>query len=176
MIEHHNKSPKFWYAIKTKFKTEKFVVDQITKKGIEAYIPLIHITKRYSKKIKKLKLPLINNYAFVKITEQDRLSVLQTEYVFNFVGMNGKMECIPDHEINLLKQIVGEFEEKVSISAIEWQIGEDVEIISGSLTGIRGKLVKKAGKNNFVVELTSIGIELQMEIEIKFLKKISLVA
>ena len=176
MIAHQNKPQKLWYAIKTKFKTEKFVVDQLTKKGVEAYIPLIHVTKRYSKKIKKLKLPLINNYAFVKISKPERLSVLQTEYVYNFVGSKGIMESIPDHEISLLKQIVGEFEEHVNVSSIEWQIGENVEIISGSLTGIRGKLVEKAGKNNFVVELTSIGIELQMEIEIKLLKKISLVA
>lgn len=160
-----------WFAIKTKYKTEKYVVDQLKRKGIEAYVPLIQVTKRYDRKIKKLDLPLIHCYAFVHIELAEKIKVLQTEHVFSFVGQGGKMESIPEEEINLLKRIVGEYEGAINASSLDWQPGTPVEIVSGSLTGISGKLVSKSGKNNFIVELSSIGVQLHMEIDKKLLRK-----
>ena len=167
---------KKWYAVYTKFKTEKYVVAHLNKKGIEAYIPLLSVTKRYKSKVKQTKTPLFNCYVFVCIHPEERSKVLQTEYVYRFVKQTSKDEAIPQIEIDTLKQIVGEFEGSISASSLEWAYGKAVEVIGGSLTGIKGKLVRKSGKNHFVVELTSIGYELQMEIDKTQLRLISKVA
>ncbi len=167
---------KLWFAIYTKVKTEKYVVDHLTKKGIEAYIPLLSVTKKYKSKVKKLKIPLFNSYVFVKISRDERVRVLETEYVYKFVKQTNKEESIPEEEINILKRVVGEFEGDIAASTIEWQEGQSVEVIGGSLTGIKGKVVKKASKNNFVVELTSIGFELQIEIAESQLRRLDKVA
>jgi transcription antitermination factor NusG len=162
-----------WYALQTKYKTEKYVVEQLKKKGIEAYVPLIKVTKRYERKIKNIELPLINCYVFIRIDLKDKVRALQTEYVYRFVSQTGKEERIADEEINLLKRVVGEFEGQVNSGQITYSVGEEVEVISGSLTGIKGKLLKKSGKHNFVVELTSIGYELQIEMNEKMLRPLN---
>lgn len=176
VFKHKLSAEKKWYAIYTKFKTEKYVVDHLNKKGIEAYIPLLSVTKKYKSKVKQMKLPLFNCYVFVCIAKEDRARVLQTEYVFKFIKQTAKEEAIPQEEIDTLKQIVGEYEGEISASNREWVAGKGVEVIGGSLTGIKGKLIDKAGKNHFVVELTSIGYELQMEIDKSQLRLIEKVA
>lgn len=174
-IEHQN-LPKQWYAIYTKYKTEKYVIDHLERKGIEAYIPLLSVTKKYKSKIKKMRIPLFNCYVFVRISADERVRVLETEYVYKFIKQTNKEEAIPEEEINTLKRVVGEFEGVISANPIEWKTGQPVEVIGGSLTGIKGKLIKKSGKNNFVVELTTVGYELQIEIaesQLRLLDKVA---
>ena len=171
-----DRTTKKWFAVKTKFKTEKFVVNQLSKKNIEAYVPLIKSTKRYGRKIKKLEIPLINCYAFVYTSLENKTKVLETEYVYSFVGQTGRIESIPQHEIDLLKRVVGEFEGSLDVNPIDWIPGTEVEIISGSLTGLTGKMVSRSGKSNFIIELTSLGVQLQMEIDKKLLRKLPKVA
>lgn len=48
---------------------------------------------------------------------------------------------------------------------IGWQTGDEVEIISGSLAGIRGILVPHDQKKNVVIELVNIGFALRLVVE-----------
>jgi transcription antitermination factor NusG len=153
-----------WFAIYTKYKCEKYVVDKLQKKGIHAYIPLLSVIKRYTRKTKHLKLPLINCYAFVHITKSEYVRVLETEYVSGFIKQRKNLISIPDREIELLKRIVGEIEEVQSLP-LSMEPGTPVEIIGGNLTGLQGKLIKKQGKNTFVVALNTIGYQLEMVID-----------
>jgi len=162
-----------WFALHTKFKTEKYVAEQLRKKGFEAYVPVIKVTKRYSKKIKKLELPLISCYVFIRMDTKDKGRVLETEYVYRFVSQTGKEEPIQDDEMDMMKRVVGEFDGEIKSKNLSFLIGEEVEVISGSLTGIKGKLIEKSGKQSFVVELTSVGYELHIEMDKNILRKIN---
>lgn len=158
-----------WYAIHTKYKCEKYVVAQLQKKNIEAYVPLLHQRKQYVRKIKDVALPLINCYAFVFISKKEYVSVLSTQYALGFLKIGGKISPIPEAEMQLMKKVVGE-KHVLSISPIDWAIGDPVEVIGGSLTGVRGKLVAKKGKKEFIVDLSTIGFQLQMDIEDHYLR------
>ena len=102
-LEHLEKK---WFAIYTKYKAEKFVVEQLKKKGISAYLPLIKKTKRYTRKIKHSQVPLINCYAFVCIDQSEYSKVLETEYVLKFIRQGKNLISIPQYEIDLLERIV----------------------------------------------------------------------
>ena len=162
-------SEKRWFAIYTKFKCEKYVVAKLQKKDVEAYIPLLSKTKVYASKKKHYQLPLINCYVFVKIDKSQYIKVLETEHVSGFLKQRKNLISIPDYEINLLKKIVGEFED-VDLSKEDYKVGSKVEIISGNLTGIQGILIKRQGKNEFVVELENIGLALNMTIDVSMLR------
>lgn len=153
-----------WFAVYTKYKCEKYVVDQLSKKGIGAFVPLITKVKIYSSRVKKHEVPLINCYIFVKIKKAEYVRVLETEYVMSFIKQRKNIISIPESEIDLLKLIVGEIE-NVEAREISFQSGDSVEIIGGNLTGIKGKLVEKEGKNKFIVQLTTIGLQLMMTID-----------
>lgn len=164
LINHLSNNEERWFAVYTKYKCEKYVVEQLTKKGIGAYVPLITKVKIYSSRIKKHEIPLINCYVFVKIKKSQYVSVLETEYVMSFIKQRKNIISIPEIEIDLLKRIVGEIE-SVEVGTITMQEGDDVEIIAGDLTGIKGKLLENSGKNKFIVQLTTIGLQLIMTID-----------
>lgn len=168
-INHLSKQESKWFAIYTKYKCEKYVADLLAKKGIAAYVPLITKIKEYTSRVKRFDVPLINCYVFVSITKDQYVSVLDTQYVMSFIKQRQNLISIPEKEINLLKRIVGGIED-VTAGNIEMSLGDDVEIIGGNLTGIRGKLVEHGGKNKFIVQLASLGFQLSMIIDKSLLR------
>jgi transcription antitermination factor NusG len=160
-----------WFVIYTKYKTEKYVVDKLKRKGVNAYVPLISYTKKYSRKIKHYEVPLINCYVFVKITKDEYVKVLETEYVTAFLKNRGNLNEVREEEIEILKKIVGE-NNNVASEEISFIEGKSVEIISGNLTGIRGKLIEQQGKSEFLVELESVGWQFRMLIDKSHLRSL----
>ena len=162
-----------WFAICTPYKREKVVKSRLDKQEIVNYLPLLHLTRHYTRKAKKVELPLFNGYLFVNITYKDYIKVLQTPDVVKFVRFSGNLVSIPQNEIDLVKRVVGEGIE-VRIETLGFKPGDLVEIIGGNLTGIRGKLIKEEGKQRFLVELNSLGMGLEWQIDQKLLKKINI--
>ncbi len=160
-----------WYAIYTMYKSEKLVSTHLRRKNIEVYVPLITKTKRYKKRIKTYQIPLINCYVFVKVTKQEQVQVLETENVLKFIKQGKDLNSIPQHEIDILKKIEG-IDLEVTAKPSEMKVGDIVEISKGTLVGLQGRLIKQTGKKQFVVELESIGIELQINIDTGILRKI----
>ena len=161
-----------WYAIRTRYKSEKVVAKALQQKGIEVFIPLMTRTRRYTRKIKHYEIPLINCYVFVRLDLSNKVRVLETEHATGFVGFNGTPSPISEDEIGLLRKVVGEIRE-VSSRPLTYAPGAAVEVIAGGLTGLHGKLVDYKGKEEFVVELMGVGYELQISIERKDLRSLS---
>jgi transcription antitermination factor NusG len=161
-----------WFAVYTKYKCEKFVAAQLAKKNIHAYVPLMAKTKRYNRKIKHYEIPLINCYVFVKIKKEDYLRTLETEFVMKFLKNGNDLLAIPENEILILKRVGGQVEEALEPDALPMDKGRIVEVTSGQLTGMKGKIIDRAGKKSFVVELQTIGYQLLVNIDLKWLKPI----
>ena len=161
-----------WYAIYTKYKCEKQVVKDLQAKGIHAYIPLSEKVKRYTRKIKRYQVPLINCYVFVKIDIGERVRVLETENVMRFIKPGKNLVSIPEEEIDVLKRIVGDID--LEVEAVEYMpmTGDKVEIIGGSLTGLHGFLMNTVNKNMVVIGLENLGYQFQIKIDLKLLKKV----
>lgn len=160
-----------WFAIYTPYKREKLVCRQLNKKGITAYLPVQHLVRRYTRKIRKVELPLISCYVFVKITQGEYIKVLETEQVMGFVKFSGNLIAIPDAEIALMKRVLGEGIE-VNAEKQSYQEGDIVEVVSGNLVGTRGKLCSIQGKKQFLVDLNFLGYTLQINIDPALLQKV----
>lgn len=161
-----------WYAITTRFRCEKYVVSALQLHSIEAYVPLLRRTRRYTRKIKTYEVPLISCYAFVKIAQNDKARVLSMPYVHGFVRFNGKIAAVPEEEMQLMRRVVGELSE-ISAEPKSWLQGDKVEVIAGNLTGIRGTLISQNGKHEFVIELESLGYQLRMVVDRRALRRIA---
>lgn len=161
-----------WFAIYTKYKAEKHVIKNLSRKGITAYTPLLNKTKRYSRKVKTFAVPLLNCYVFVHISKREYVNVLETEHVVNYVKIRKNLVAIPQREIDLLKRIVGEFED-ISIAREEYKIGDLVEVVGGKLTGLKGNLVNVNGKKDVLICLDSTGFQLLINIDPKLLRTVT---
>jgi transcription antitermination factor NusG len=161
-----------WFAVYTKYKCEKYVADHLNKKQIQTYLPLIQKTRRYTRKIKHSEIPLINCYVFVNIVKGQYIPTLETEYVMKFLRHGKDLIAIPQGEIDLLKRVAGYRDEVEVINADMFVEGDEVEVTSGHLTGIKGILISKEGKKSFVIELKSIAYQFRINIDPKILKPI----
>jgi len=164
MAQNNTSEKKEWYAVYTKYKAEKWVMERLQSKGIDCYVPLQSKVKQYTRRVATHHYPLIPNYAFVHISAKEYLSVLQTQHVLSFVKHSNAIARIPQHEITLLKKIVGQAE-SVELALNESHIGADVEIIGGGLTGLKGKLIEIHGKKSFLVKLETIGLQLNIKVD-----------
>ena len=163
-----------WFAVYTNYKREKMVAKRLNGKGIEHFLPLQKLTRRYTRKIKHVELPLINCYIFVKITKPEYVSVLETENVLKFVRFRNNLISIPEREIDILRLIVGEnIEVEVEEKSKDYlSIGDEVEIIGGQLTGLRGILMEQRSGKNFVVELEKLGFSMLMQLDPRLLRRV----
>jgi transcription antitermination factor NusG len=161
-----------WFAVYTRYKCEKYVADHLEKKQIEAYVPVMTKTRRYANKIRHSAIPLINCYVFVHINEYKYLPTLETEYVIKFLRQGKDLLAIPQYEIELLKRVAGDVEQVETIDEKQIKSGEIVEVISGHLAGMKGRIISKSGKHNFYVDLETIGFQLRIKIDLKLLKPV----
>lgn len=169
---HLNDSEPRWFAVYTKPKREKLVEKYLRNADISCYLPLQTFTRYYTRKIRKVDLPLINGYIFVKITKKQYVPVLETPDVVHFVKFSKNLIAIPEQDILILRRIVGENIEIEARPLSHIAKGDEVEIIGGRLTGIKGKLVAVENEKNFLVEFNSIGYSLCISVPGHLLQKV----
>ncbi|MFZ4543054.1 MAG: transcription termination/antitermination protein NusG [Saprospiraceae bacterium] len=160
-----------WYAIHTRYKSEKIVIRLLRQKQIDCYLPLQKRYRKHGTKRIVSELPLISCYAFVNINKEDYIKVLETEFVVGFVRFAKDIFPIPDIEFNLMRRIVGE-DVELTVEKYTFYEGDAVEIAQGNLAGIRGKMVEIEGKNRILVELEHLGFNLQISIDKQQLIKV----
>lgn len=164
------KEPK-WFAVYTSYKREKLVQKMLLSKGIECYLPLQKVTKKYTRKIRVTESPLINCYVFVKIVKGQYVSVLETEHVLKFTKIAQNLLSIPESEIITLRKVVGEGLE-IEVRPTTLSEGDEIEIVAGNLVGLKGRLITHDGKNKVVIDLDRLGYSLRMNIDVSLLRKI----
>ena len=176
IVENHlHPSEARWFAVYTQYKKEKYVVKELQQKGVNAYVPLQKLVRQYASRKKRVELPLITCYIFVKITTKEYIKVLKQDYVVKFVKFSNNLLCIPEREIETIKRVVGEgFEVTAQSRSKQWNVGDEVEVVMGGMTGMRGQLKQVKGKNILTIELETLQHTLEIDIPVNFIQKISL--
>lgn len=144
-----------WYAVRTRSRHEKLVARQLESQGIRAFLPVVTKISNWSDRRKEVELPLFSGYAFVRLdhASSDRVRVLQTQGVVNFVGVQGAGIPIPDQEIENINTLLAS---KVSYQERPYlQVGQRVRVSGGALDGVEGIL---AAENNDRSLVISVGL------------------
>lgn len=172
IVNHLHETEPRWFAVRTRSKSEKFVQRVLTKKGVQAYLPLQKLMRRYTRSTRTVEKPLINCYVFVRIKREQYLPVLETENVTGFVKFNKDLRAIPEGEMEVMRRIT--LEDNLDVEAVlgSFSEGDTVEIAAGNLAGMKGRIVKLEGKRKFQVELLTLGYSLLISIDGAFLGKI----
>lgn len=95
-----------WQVVYTRPRAEKQVVERLNSLGIENYCPMQTLVRQWSDRKKKVVVPVINSYLFVKIMKAQESQVLGVVGVVQFVKFNGKAALVSEEEISSLKQFV----------------------------------------------------------------------
>ncbi|MFQ5676744.1 MAG: UpxY family transcription antiterminator [bacterium] len=151
-----------WYALYTRPRFEKKVDLKLREKGLESYLPLHTVRRRWSDRWKNVKEPLFSCYVFVRIAQIQRIYAVQTHGVVRLVAFSEGPAPIPDHEIEAIKRILegtDSFETNPYLT-----IGQMVKVIHGPLEGIQGRLVERRGRKCLIVGIEQIKQSISVEI------------
>ncbi|MXV49685.1 UpxY family transcription antiterminator [Pedobacter sp. HMF7647] len=157
-----------WYIIYTFPNLEKRIYNELVKKCIHAYLPMQRVIRQWSDRKKELQIPLFPNYVFINTTEKERFKLFNISGILKFISFEGKPAVVSEDEILQIKQFENtEFEVEPHLVQ-----GDDVMIVKGPFTGMRGKLFSKRGKERFGIRLNSINQSLSLEISTANVRKV----
>lgn len=144
-----SKQIEHWYALYTKPRNEKKVVERLGQSGFNVYCPLVKTLRQWSDRKKKVQLPMFPSYIFCRIVEHKRHLLLEDPGVLNFVFWLGKPAIVRDDEIAAIRKIA-EVGDDVKVEANTLKKGERVKIPEGPFKGLTG-VVNKLDKRKVLV-------------------------
>ena len=152
-----------WFAIWTRSRHEKMVRDQLALKDVEVFLPTITKWSRWKDRKKAIDWPLFPGYCFARFDSSDRLPVLKVEGVVTIVGTDGVPSPIPAVEIDSIRRLL---ESELSFDPCPLiKEGMMVEVRSGPLKGVVGRLIRKGAHARLVLSVDLIGQAVSVEVD-----------
>ena len=155
-----------WYAVYTIVRHEKKVNTALINKNISTFLPIRDQLSQWKDRKKRVQLPLFPGYVFVNIHPENTknlLDIYNTRGVVRILGNNSQHTPIPVEQINSIKTLLE--------SGLDYDLypylteGKEVVVISGPMEGVKGKILKRKGKDRLILTVDlikrSVGIELE---------------
>jgi len=159
-------APVQWWALHTKSRFEQKVHTGLCGKSLEAFLPKIQVMSRRKDRRKKIMVPLIPGYVFVRsaLVPEEYHRIIQTVGVVRMVAFKGKPVPADEQEISSLMILNGT--DRTVQNRSYMQKGDRVMIMEGPLKGLEGFYIRHKGKNDQVVvsvELLQRSLEIEIE-------------
>jgi transcription antitermination factor NusG len=141
-----------WYVAHTRPRCEKKLVDYCGREGISTTLPLYKSVKKYRGKTVIFEKPLFPNYVFLKLIQDQRQKVYQSDYVANLLTVVDQQAFDAQ-----LGEILAALDSSVEVFAAPYiTTGVRVKIKSGPLRGIEGFVEKRQGTVTVLLRLDFI--------------------
>jgi len=168
-----NQSSIKWYALHTRSRFEQKVYDGLCGKSMEAFLPRIQVMSRRKDRRKKILVPLLPGYVFVRslLLPEAYHQIIQTVGVVRMISFKGQPVPADDREISSLMVLDGT--DQTVQNRAYMRNGERVMIMEGPLMGLTGFYLRHKGKTDkVVVSVELLQRSLEIEIEDWVLEKI----
>ncbi len=161
-----------WVAVYTSSRAEKKVSDRLTEAGIENYLPLRRVKRRWSDRVKIVEEPLIKSYTFARITLKQETPLRGIDGVVWIVAFRGKVATIPDAEIEAMRQFVDSEKTVAVYETSRLKFGAAVEVTDGPFAGRRGEIVSDCVDGNFAIRIDALSFSLVVDIDQNILRPV----
>jgi transcription antitermination factor NusG len=128
---------KYWYVLYTSARAEKRAEERLKETGVETFLPLHRVKRKWSDRVKVVEQPLFFSYIFVNC---DDYKLRQLPFVYGvsrIVYYNGRPAVVRENEINAIKEFLDIAKHREIISN-----GDEVEILCGPLKSKSGKVIE----------------------------------
>jgi len=154
-----------WHAVTVRHQHERQVAAALQTVGVQTFVPLYPVRRRWSDRVKEIDAPLFPGYVLGRFAMPDRLKVMRTPGVVRIVGFGGVPARIGDREIDNVRLAV---ESKLKLGPCpHLRAGDRVRIAEGPLRGVEGTLLRDKGAVRLVIGIEllqrSIAVELERE-------------
>jgi len=136
-----------WWCLHTKPRQEKATARDLRKAGITYYLPQVLRESRtpQGRKIQSV-VPLFGGYMFLKGDRNDRLEALRAHRLVNVLEVADQEAIARDlYQIHMMLSSGMTVSEEPVVP-----VGANVRIMTGPLTGMVGKVVRRGKRDQFV--------------------------
>lgn len=127
-----------WFVLKVKPRHEKKVSDILEKSGIKIYNPTIEVFRKWSDRVKKVKLPAIPGIIFVKTNLIDKNNFFYSSSIIGWLYENKTPVTVNQKELDLLDKSLND--KNWIINNKKFKIGDVVFLESLEIDVIINKL------------------------------------
>jgi transcription antitermination factor NusG len=160
-----------WYALYTRHQHEKAVHQELMGKGYESFLPLYTSARQWKDRVKRLSLPLIPCYVFIREPLTYWLPVLSTPGVHSVVAFAGRPASIPCAEIEAVRRVV---ESQMKAEAHPYlRCGDRVRVIAGALRGLEGILIRKKNWYKLLLSIELLQRSVAVEIDVTMVERVA---
>ena len=162
---------KQWIVVRSKPRSEKVAHNELVKKNIEAYLPLLKERRKWSDRKKWVEFPLFSSYLFARIDIKDSIFVLQTQGVNTIVKFGKQIAIVQNSVIEAIRLAM---EGGYELEPVEYFVeGNIVEVVAGPMKGVKGIVAKLKGQNRLIIKIDAIQQALSIQIESKFIRNLN---
>lgn len=147
-----------WFALHVKARHEAVTSGDLTRKGIECYLPLVQRLRHWSDRKKMVDFPLFPGYVFVSVAPlaEDFLRVLKSRGAVRLLSLHsGRPTAVPGEEIESLKLMIGSGRDLDVYPHLK--VGRGVRVKRGPLAGAQGVIQNKDDQYQFLVNIGLLG-------------------
>jgi len=159
-----NRADPSWFAVYTRSRHEKSVASKLGEKGVEVFLPLRKVLRRWKDRRKEIAIPLFSSYVFVRISLMEKLFVLKTPGVVQILSEGSKPMPIPDEQIEAIQKLVSsglKFDPYPYLKE-----GDHVSVVRGPLKGVTGILLGKRKQHLLILSVDLIQQSAALQVDI----------
>lgn len=147
-----------WHAVHIKSRHEFVAFGELSRKGIDAFLPSLIKTRQWKDRKKRVQFALFPGYLFVRISscQEDYRSVLKTKGVVAFVCLDkSSPTLVPQEEMAALKAMLESGSELDIYPHL--RDGARVRVKKGPLGDAVGILERSGSRHLFIVNIEILG-------------------
>jgi len=141
-----------WWVLHTKPRQEKSLARQLLQSQVPFYLPLIERRSLIRGRVMKALVPLFPGYLFLLAKREERVTALATNRVVHTLEVVDQGTLWDD--LTQVDRLIGTGAPITPEERLE--PGSLVEITSGPLTGLKGRILRAANGRRFVVQVNFI--------------------
>ncbi|MGQ7848587.1 transcription/translation regulatory transformer protein RfaH [Granulosicoccus sp. 3-233] len=163
-----------WYVLQTKVRHEVIAVQNLSNQSFETFLPMLCTRQSRKGILSPACEPLFPGYLFIKLDleRQNTAPIRSTRGVIRLVRLGATLQAFPEKLLNSLRQ-----EQERGNGAIDpatvFVPGEDVQLISGPLAGMKAIFKARNSQERVVLLLNVLGNETQVSVSPNLIKKVS---
>lgn len=150
-----------WLVCRTHPRHEHRAHAALTAQGAEAWVPTHWVTHQWSDRRRRLEVPLLPGYCFVRWAPPRWGTLLTLGGIRTVLRTNHIPSLVPEDDITNLRRFADALAggrltaEPVTVGA--WHAGDPVRVERGPFGGVYGRVVRRRGRLRLVLALDTLG-------------------